>query len=134
MWVISKTYSFSASHELRRMEDGHPCKRNHGHNYEVEIALVSWELDDAHMVADYGLIDKAGKWIDEQYDHRFLNDVMDTDQPTAESLATVIAFKILGEAEWSDWGHRLHFVLVKETPKTMATFIVPREKANDDDS
>lgn len=136
MWVISKTYSFSASHELRDMPEGHPCKRNHGHNYEVEIALVGYELDDKSMVADYGLIDAAGKWIEEQYDHRLLNDVIGISpidrQPTAEALATTIAAKILTEEEWEKWSHLLYSVTVKETPKTSATFVIPRVDAESD--
>ena len=53
MYRISKQFTFSASHELAQMPDGHPCKRVHGHNYVVEVELSSIRLDDYGMILDY---------------------------------------------------------------------------------
>lgn len=115
MYCISKLFSFSASHQLHGLPDGHPCARLHGHNYQVELVLSKSVLDERGFVVDYGDLKPFGQYLDETLDHRHLNDVLE--QPTAENLA-----RHLYEVAWSLW-HDVHLcVRVSETPKTWASY------------
>ena len=49
-FTISKRFSFSASHALTAVPEGHKCRRTHGHNYEVEVVCAADELDERGMV------------------------------------------------------------------------------------
>jgi 6-pyruvoyltetrahydropterin/6-carboxytetrahydropterin synthase len=41
MYTITKQFSFSASHVLDHLPEGHPCARRlHGHNYIAELVLA----------------------------------------------------------------------------------------------
>jgi 6-pyruvoyltetrahydropterin/6-carboxytetrahydropterin synthase len=84
MWTISKTFKFSASHQLVGLPADHKCSRLHGHNYTVEFRLEGDTLDDHCMVRDFGDLDSARLAV-EFLDHTHLNDTLaDT---TAEYLA-----------------------------------------------
>lgn len=90
MYTIAKKFHFSASHQLITLPDGHPCSRLHGHNYVVEVELQSNELDGHGFVLDFGELKPVKTFIDGVLDHRHLNDVMETDTPTAEYIAAYI--------------------------------------------
>ncbi len=115
MYTISKTFHFSAAHQLHTLDEGHPCARLHGHNYEVRVVLRAERLDEHGMVLDYRKLDVFKKWLDDTCDHRHLNDVCPY-YPTAENLARWF-YEVL---------HELHIpaseVCVKETPKTEAIY------------
>ena len=82
---IGKMYTFSASHFLPNVEDGHPCKRLHGHNYKVEIEARGKIDEKMGWMMDFYELDKTMKPIIEILDHHHLNDVLNN--PTAEELA-----------------------------------------------
>ncbi|MDF5759030.1 6-carboxytetrahydropterin synthase [Spongiactinospora sp. TRM90649] len=117
MYVIAKRFDFSASHRLDLLPEGHPCRRDHGHNYVVEIHLAAARLDHHGFVTDFGELAAVRNHLMDTYDHRCLNDVLD--QPTCERLAKQIY-------EWCA-GHLpvarlLHAVRVSETPSTWAEY------------
>ena len=116
MFEISKQFAFSASHQLEGLAEDHPCARLHGHNYVVELVLRSGELDAAGFVRDYRELDIFKSYLDEDLDHRHLNDVLGHGHATAEVLAK----------HFFDWGHQhwpeLVAVRVSETPKTWAEY------------
>ena len=122
MYIISKEFHFSASHALCDLEEGHPCMRNHGHNYIVVVELEREELDKTGMILDYGKLKPIEEWIDNTFDHRHLNDVVDFN-PTAENLAKYIFDKCQAIFyEQYQLLNTLAAVSVKETPKTIATY------------
>lgn len=117
MYTISKDFAFSASHQLLGLREGHPCSRLHGHNFAVRVELASDTLDGHGFVLDYGRLGVFGDWINENLDHRHLNDVLAV-SPTAEHLARKLGSLTL-------WGPLLRTgitlrVGVSETPKTWA--------------
>ena len=62
---------FSAGHRLL----GHngKCIHPHGHNYKVEIFMVSHALNSVGFVVDFSeLKQKVSSWIDANWDHAFL--------------------------------------------------------------
>jgi 6-pyruvoyltetrahydropterin/6-carboxytetrahydropterin synthase len=117
MYEISKEFHFSASHQLHGLEKGHPCSRVHGHNYVVIVHLRSEQLNKQGFVKDYGELKPIKDYIDKEFDHRHLNDVL-IQNPTAENIA-----KYLYEVGKYDFEmNQLYAVTVKETPKTKATY------------
>lgn len=72
-YTISKTFRFSAAHQLWQLPEGHKCARVHGHDYEVEWLLAAPTLNDEGMVLDYGdLTATVGQLIKAHLDHRCL--------------------------------------------------------------
>lgn len=114
---ISKDFTFSASHVLEGLPEGHQCGRLHGHNYTVRIQLTSPGLNDLGFVLDYGELAPLQEWIGDVLDHRHLNDCV-TVNPTAENLA----FHIAGQVRilLHPPAGVLVQVGVSETPKTWA--------------
>lgn len=114
MFTITKEFHFSASHILHGLPDGHPCGRLHGHNYVVIVELYG-PLNAVGFVQDYGELKPIRQYIDEELDHRHLNDVLGF-QPSAENMSRYLyeLFKPTFPT--------LRSVSVKETPKTCATY------------
>ena len=122
-YTISKTFEFSASHQLRGLREGHQCARLHGHNYRLRVELTATVLDQHGFVYDYGDLAPFKAWVDGTLDHRHLNDLLPFSQgiqPTAEMLSW-----------WLHGQVRLHcdlphdvaaVVWVSETPKTWAVW------------
>ncbi len=116
MYRITKEFHFSASHQLMKLPADHQCARLHGHNYIVEVALSSNELDQHGFVRDYNELKPLKTYIDEFFDHRHLNDVLQDDMVTAEKLAR--HFYDWAVARWPE----VSGVRVSETPKTWAEY------------
>ncbi len=115
MFRITKEFHFSASHRLEHLPEDHQCHRLHGHNYIVVVELAAKELNADGFVRDYHELKPLKTHIDDDFDHRHLNDVMDI-HPTAENMAKY----------FFDWcKHRwpeTAAVKVSETPKTWAEY------------
>jgi 6-pyruvoyltetrahydropterin/6-carboxytetrahydropterin synthase len=118
MLSISKEFHFSASHVLGALPDGHPCARLHGHNYivVVELSARSDELNHAGFVRDFGELDVVKSWIDDEIDHRHLNDVLGGVSPSAEHIAQWIY------THWKEKFPELSAIRVSETPRTWAEY------------
>lgn len=114
-YTISKEFSFSCSHVLDGLREGHQCARVHGHNIVVRVELWSEKLDQAGMVLDYGDLRMLGVFLDETFDHRHLNEVVPFN-PTAENMAAYL-FRWCWERGWP-----VARVGWSETPKTWAFY------------
>lgn len=114
-YTISKDFHFSASHQLGGLPDEHPCSRLHGHNFIVRVTLQSDTLTPVGFVVDYNDLKPFGKWLDDSFDHRHLNDCVPFN-PTSENMTKYIYEKMeqmqlpVAEVWWS------------ETPKTWACY------------
>lgn len=71
-WTIMKEFSWSSSHCLEGLREGHQCGRNHGHNYNAIVVLSGTQLNDVGFVVDYGELSPVKDFIDKNWDHRFL--------------------------------------------------------------
>lgn len=114
MYRIKKRFSFSASHIIEGLPEGHKCSRLHGHNYEVELVLQSEELDEVGFVVDYGDLNPFKRFIDETLDHRHLNDIL---SPTSAEAIAAFLYKKAKEM----WPQTC-LVRVSETPRTWAEY------------
>lgn len=116
-YEITKEFHFSASHQLDYLPEGHQCKRLHGHNYIVKVTLGSDELNNDGFVTDFGLLKPIKVFIDENLDHRHLNDVFDF-KTTSENIAKFFYDKIKNDLNMDN----VVEVAVSETPKTWARY------------
>lgn len=116
MFQITKRFDFSASHILEHLPEGHPCARLHGHNYQAEVVIESPALDDRGFCqVDYNELAPFQRFIDDQLDHRHLNQCME-ERTTAENLAKML---------YSIAKRISPFVVavrVSETPRTWAEY------------
>lgn len=115
MYRIEKEFAFSAAHQLVGLRPDHPCSRLHGHNYRVVVVLESPTLDGHSFVVDYNDLAPLKRYIDDQLDHRHLNDALGF-QTTAESIA-----RHLFDFCRALWPQTVE-VRVSETPKTWASY------------
>ncbi|MBJ7537983.1 6-carboxytetrahydropterin synthase QueD [Marinomonas transparens] len=116
MYRIRKSFQFCASHQLQGLPDSHPCSRLHGHNYEVVIELASGTLNSTGFVRDYRELSQFKSYLDDQLDHRHLNDVLGADNTTAERLAEHLYH--WSKKRWPE----VCAISVSETPKTWAEY------------
>ncbi len=84
---IFKEFSIEAAHWLPKVPEGHKCRRLHGHNFRIEVYAegpldekLGWVMDFAELKAKFRL-------IEDQLDHRCLNEVAGLENPTSENLA-----------------------------------------------
>lgn len=116
MYKITKEFHFSASHQLCEMPEDHPCARLHGHNYVVVVELSCETLDKYGFVVDFTELKPLKRYIDDELDHRHLNEVFGHDQVTSELLANKIYSWC--KQRWDE----TTAVRVSETPKTWAEY------------
>ena len=114
---IWKEFKFSASHILNGLPEGHQCGRLHGHNYVIEVELQSDTLDEHGFVVDFGELKPIKQFIDENWDHQHLNDVlMVKNNPTAEVMAVIIHSTFINQFP------QISAVRVRETDTSWAQF------------
>lgn len=135
MYGVSKEFHFSAAHRI----EGHPkCGRLHGHNYVVNIDIVSDEIPEDGMLVDYGKLSELMKPLIEGVDHRYIvsNGNLEAEDPYAAiALLKGDAFKLPFPASTAEFiAQHFHEILqtrypdyyitvtVSETEKTEATY------------
>lgn len=89
LFTISRSFGFSASHQLRGLRPDHKCGRLHGHTYTVVLQLRG-TLDEVGFVVDFGQLNWLSDLLADRLDHRHLNDVLDSN-PTSENIAAWLA-------------------------------------------
>jgi len=86
MYELRVRTHFDAAHQLVGYEG--KCSQLHGHRWEVETVISGTGLDNLNMLVDFG---KLKSWMERAYenlfDHHFLNDTLETADPTAEFIA-----------------------------------------------
>ena len=78
---------FASAHTLRDYPGD--CRRMHGHNWKLEVEVVTNRLDDTGMGVDFSVIKNAARTLAKTLDHYYLNDIPPFDKinPTAENIA-----------------------------------------------
>jgi 6-pyruvoyltetrahydropterin/6-carboxytetrahydropterin synthase len=95
MPAIWRTFEAQAAHSLPLVEDGHKCKKLHGHNFKVTVRVQSDELVDG-MVIDYSVLDSIwNERIKRRFDHGTVNEWIEN--PTSEEIARRV-FAVFADA------------------------------------
>jgi len=119
MFELEKTFQFEAGHSLEH-HDG-MCRDPHGHSYTLAVCLRSDTLvsdgSSTNMVIDFNDLTEAVKpMIDQYLEHKWLNDTLDTDSPTAEFIAQWIYNHLKPHIP------QLHSISIHETASSRVTF------------
>ena len=111
---------FAAAHLLR----GYPgiCSRLHGHNWKVDVVIVTSDLDEIGMGMDFRDIKAATNELIGALDHRNLNDLPPFDKinPTAENISAYI-YKGLSK-ELNNESVQVDSVTIWETDRACVTY------------
>jgi 6-pyruvoyltetrahydropterin/6-carboxytetrahydropterin synthase len=84
---IFKEFTIEAAHWLPNVPEGHKCRRMHGHSFRVQIHVQGPVDEQLGWVMDFADLKAAFQIIEDQLDHRCLNDVAGLENPTSENLA-----------------------------------------------
>ena len=84
---IFKEFTFEAAHRLPNVPEGHKCARLHGHSFRVRVTVAG--AVDPHLgwVMDFADVKRACRTVEDQLDHRYLNEIAGLENPTSEELA-----------------------------------------------
>lgn len=84
---IFKEFTFESAHRLPHVPPGHKCGRLHGHSFRVEVAVTG--SIDPHLgwVVDFADVKEAFRPVQDELDHRYLNEIEGLSNPTSENLA-----------------------------------------------
>ena len=90
MFKVEKIFRFEAGHCLEH-HDGE-CREPHGHSYKLLVTLKKESLiasgPKTNMVIDFNDVSQIVKpMVNSFLDHKWLNDTLKTDSPTAEYIA-----------------------------------------------
>lgn len=107
--TLTKTFRFEAAHFLPSVPEGHPCRRLHGHSYEIDISIEGEVGAASGWVQDYGEVSRVVRPVLEPLDHNLLNAVPGLENPTSELLAAWIWARVRPGLPW------LKRVMVRET-------------------
>ena len=84
---IFREFTFEAAHLLPNVPPDHKCRRLHGHSFCVEVHIRGNLDEEIGWIMDFAEIKKAFQPIQEQLDHRYLNDIDGLANPTSENIA-----------------------------------------------
>jgi 6-pyruvoyltetrahydropterin/6-carboxytetrahydropterin synthase len=122
--TITQRYHFVAGHFLPLVPAEHKCRRQHGHNYMIEVTVMG-DMKNG-WVLDFWELDRHVKPLIDLIDHRNLNDIDGLWNPTAENIAQWFLEKInssmLFEQDIPNNQPSVSEVRVYETPDCWATY------------
>ena len=97
MYEITVTSHFSGAHRLRYLHG--KCEELHGHNWKVEISVVSNRLGKEGVVIDFGILKQKLEKVLKLFDHTYLNDLLFFSgiEPSSENIAKYIFDKMKRE-------------------------------------
>jgi len=84
---IYKDFRIEAAHYLPRLPEEHPCRRLHGHSFQIRVQVRGEVKPDQGWVMDFAEISEAFEPLRQELDHRCLNDIPGLENPTSEMLA-----------------------------------------------
>jgi 6-pyruvoyl tetrahydropterin synthase/QueD family protein len=106
---LSKEFTFEAAHSLPHVPVGHKCARLHGHSFHVEVTVRGAVDRKTGWLMDFAELKEKFKPLEDQLDHRFLNEVPGLENSTSENIARWIWERLKPEVP------QLYGVTVHET-------------------
>jgi 6-pyruvoyltetrahydropterin/6-carboxytetrahydropterin synthase len=94
MYEITILSHFSGAHRLRYLHG--KCEELHGHNWKIEVSVVSSRLGRNGVVIDFGILKQKGEKILKTLDHTYLNELpyFSKREPSSENIAKYIFDKL----------------------------------------
>jgi 6-pyruvoyltetrahydropterin/6-carboxytetrahydropterin synthase len=84
---LFKQFSIEAAHWLPNVPADHKCRRMHGHSFQIQVHVRGPVDPHLGWVMDFAEIKAAFAPVEDEIDHRCLNDVAGLENPTSENLA-----------------------------------------------
>jgi 6-pyruvoyltetrahydropterin/6-carboxytetrahydropterin synthase len=120
MYEIAVHSHFSGAHRLRYLQG--KCEELHGHNWKVEVSVVSNRLGKDGVVIDFGILKQKVEKVLKPLDHTYLNDLpfFSGIEPSSENIAKYIFERLNSELK----GHpgTLKKVTAWESETSSATY------------
>ncbi len=120
MYEITVHSHFSGAHRLRYLHG--KCEELHGHNWKVEVSVVSNRLGKEGVVIDFGILKQKVEKVLKPLDHTYLNDLPHFSgvEPSSENIAKYIFDRLKSELK----AHRgiLKKVTAWESETSSATY------------
>ena len=90
MYQITVTSHFAGAHRLRHLHGR--CENLHGHNWKVEVSVVSKRLNKEGVAIDFKILKKKVEEVLNQLDHTYLNELpyFSKREPSSENIARYI--------------------------------------------
>lgn len=97
MYEITVLSHFSGAHRIRSLHG--KCEELHGHNWRIEVTVVSKRLNKGGMVIDFKLLKQKVEKVLSLLDHTYLNDLpyFLRKEPSSENIAKYIFDRLKGE-------------------------------------
>ena len=97
MYKITVLSHFSAAHRLRHLRG--KCEELHGHNWKVEVSVVSNRLNKEGVVIDLNILKQKMEKVLKTLDHTFLNNLpyFSGREPSSENIAKYIFDRLKAE-------------------------------------
>ena len=94
MYAVKIEDHFSGAHHLRNYHG--KCEDLHGHNWKVEVLVISDTLDEGGMVLDFTILKASTREVLETLDHKYLNELPDflETNPSSENISRYIFDKL----------------------------------------
>jgi len=120
MYEITVTSHFSGAHRLRYLHG--KCEELHGHNWKVEVSVVSNRLGKEGVVIDFGILKQKVEKALKSLDHTYLNDLsyFSGIEPSSENIAKYIFDRV--KSEWKGHPGTLKKVTAWESETSRATY------------
>lgn len=120
MYEITVLSHFSGAHRLRCLHG--KCEALHGHNWKVEVSVISNRLGKEGVVIDFGVLKQKVEKVLKPLDHTYLNDLPHffKIEPSSENIAKYIFDRLKSELK----GHSatLKKVSAWESETSLATY------------
>jgi 6-pyruvoyltetrahydropterin/6-carboxytetrahydropterin synthase len=97
MYEISITSHFSGAHRLRYLHG--KCEELHGHNWKIEVFVMSNRLGKEGVAIDFGILKQRVEKVLKLLDHTYLNDLPSFSgiEPSSENISKYIFDKLKSE-------------------------------------
>jgi 6-pyruvoyltetrahydropterin/6-carboxytetrahydropterin synthase len=120
MFEIDIEREFSAAHCLKGYNGD--CSALHGHNWKVQVFVLSEKLDKIGIACDFRTLKKELDSILDEFDHKNLSelDCFQQSNPTSEVIARIIFKKIKDKLD--DGKISVSKVRVCESPGSGASY------------
>ena len=87
MFRLTIHTAFAAAHNLTHYQGD--CENLHGHNWKVEVSILTNELDKAGLGIDFKILKKETNTLLKTLDHKYLNELSPFTElsPSSENIA-----------------------------------------------
>ncbi|ACI21986.1 MULTISPECIES: 6-carboxytetrahydropterin synthase QueD [Thermodesulfovibrio] len=121
MYKLKIITGFDAAHQLKGYKG--KCENIHGHNWKVEVEVISEKLNEIGIALDFKELKKNVDEVVSQLDHTFINQIPPFTQlnPSSENIARWIYMSL--KDKFNTTLVRLYSVTVWESDYASATYM-----------